>query len=277
MAYNSEPSKKVVLLHGSKTSKLSVFVMIKVVKILVAMICFGSLLSNPSLAQEPASSTQDWEWSTSKAIAYALYESGEWELALSYLDALGVHSTDWYLQYVRARAALHLGDVEHASRIVEKALASHSENPRILFLAGDVALDSGDYEGAEAFLRHGLILRAKDRDAQLSLGRVLMAKGDFTQAAQHYEHMLSMYSASSEILLKLASCYENTQNLKRAELYLIKNSKLHQNPRMGLMPLQRFYQRHDMTELAKQTAQQLEQLQAQEDKRKLRQLQPSKR
>lgn len=228
-------------------------------------------------AQEHEVGSAEWQWTTSKAVAIALYESGEWELALRHLDSLGTQTTDWYVQYLRARAALHLGRIAHAQDIARKALAYHPQNPRILFLIGDVALDSGNYDEAQAYLSQGLALRPKDREAQLSLGRVLMARGSFEEAASHYERVLSEQGATSEILLKLAICYENTKNLKRAEFYLLENSKLHQNPQMGLVPLQRFYQRQQMQKAVDEVNKRLELLQKQGDPRRLRQLQPSKR
>ncbi|MBQ8037523.1 MAG: tetratricopeptide repeat protein, partial [Proteobacteria bacterium] len=238
----------------------------------------------PALPPAPTPPSQgigsdDWQFDISKAIAAELADTPAWSLAIPYLRELSPKTQDWNILLLQAKIDLQQGDVASAQDGISRALQAHPTNPRIIEMAGHVAADAGHFDQAVEHYEHALALRPRNAtQIKLALARIKFAQQKYQEVIQIYESIINDIQPTSEILVRLSACYENTNDLERAELYLKQNLKVHPNRLFALLPLERFYRRHQMNELADQTAQEREHLQNKDGApRELRALQRSAR
>ncbi|MBQ9242285.1 MAG: tetratricopeptide repeat protein [Proteobacteria bacterium] len=238
----------------------------------------------PALPPAPTPPSQgigsdDWQFDISKAIAAELADTSAWSLAIPYLRELSPKTQDWNILLLQAKIDLQQGDVASAQEGITRALQAHPTNPRIIEMAGHVAADAGHFDQAVEHYEHVLALHPRNAtQIKLALARIKFAQQKYQEVIQIYESIINDIQPTSEILVRLSACYENTNDLERAELYLKQNLKVHPNRLFALLPLERFYRRHQMNELADQTAQEREHLQNKDGApRELRALQRSAR
>ena len=232
----------------------------------------------PSLVcAEPGDS--DWHFEVSKAIATELADSPAWRLATSYLRELGANSQNWNLLLLQAKVELQQGHLNEARDVITRAVAQYPDNPRILIMAGNIASDCGDDASAIDYYEKAKKIQPRNPAIYLGLGRIHIGAQNWAAAIQNYETYRSFAEPTSEVLVRLAMAYENTGDLEKAESCLIRNSYVHPNRAMALMPLERFYIRQKMTEKAEATSRERLKYQNQNapDTRNLRALAPSSR
>lgn len=240
------------------------------------MICL--LWSEVAFAQsEPGS--EAWRFDVSKAIALELADTSSWSLASPYLRELSPKTQDWSLLLLLAKVELQQGNMDEAAEVIGRALKFHSRNPRILVMAGNIASDMGRHAEAEQYYRQTLELQPGNTAVMLSLARLRYAAQQWQEVIDLYHHLLERTEATSEVLVRLATAHENLGQLDVAEKYLKQNLSVHPSKVLALLPLERFYRRHQQVSRAEDIAQQRQKLQKTEDgdKRQLRALLPSSR
>ena len=231
---------------------------------------------NAFIAPQTGIGSDDWQFDISKAIAAELADTPAWSLAIPYLRELSPKTQDWNLLFLQAKIDLQQGDVAAAEEGITRALNAHPTNPRIIEMAGHVAADAGNYDQAAVYYHQVLALNPRNAtQIKLALARIEFAQKKYSDVIGIYEPILNEIQPTSEILVRLSACYENLGDIEHAEYYLKSNLKVHPNRLLALLPLERFYKRHQMTEQAEQVARERESLQKDENTRELRALQRS--
>ena len=242
-----------------------------------AVILFCVLLSGSAFA-EPEIGSEDWHFNVSKAIAVELADTPAWSIAAAYLREISPKSQDWNLLLLKEKVELQYGNIPEAEKVIQRALEMNDQNPRILTMAGNIASDAGKLDDAVYYYEKAIEKQPKNTQVLLSLGRIRSARREWSQTIEVYEKLLTLMSPTSEICVRLATAYENTGELNKAESNLIANLELHPNRVLALMPLERFYRKYQKTERADEIAKEREKLQKKEgDQRVLRDLQKSSR
>ena len=222
--------------------------------------------------------SSDWQFDVSKAIAAELADTPAWSLAIGYLREISPKTQDWNLLLLQTKIDLQQGDVASAQEGISRAIQAHPTNPRIIEMAGHVAADAGDFETAAAYYHQVLALNPRNAtQIKLSLARIEFAQKKYSDVIGIYESVLSEIQPTSEILVRLSACYENIGDIEHAEYYLKSNLEVHPNRLLALLPLERFYKRHQMQEQADRIARERESLQKNDNTRELRALQKSAR
>ncbi|MBQ9817845.1 MAG: tetratricopeptide repeat protein [Proteobacteria bacterium] len=227
----------------------------------------------------PELSSENWHFEMSKNIAIELADTPAWSMALPYLAELTPKTQDWNVMLLHAKVELQRGNIDEADRIIQKALSANPQNARVLAMAGNIAADAGRYNDAVRYLEKARSIHPNAAPIMLSLARIRFARKEWLEVITLYERALSLISPTSEIYVRLSTAYENMGTLERAEFYLKENLEVHPNRHLALMPLERFYRRHNRLEQAEQTARERAILQQkkEEDTRSLRALQKSAR
>ena len=159
---------------------------------------------------------------------------------------------------------------------IHRALRSAPNNPRVRALAGNIAVDLDRRD--EAVDHFAIALKSQPDNAAvlLSLSRLRFARREWDDVIESLEHLLQLVPPTSEIYIRLATAYENRGDIDNAERYLKKNVAIHPNRRIALIPLERFYRAHGMTERADSVSRELHVLQYHDgDRREMRALQKS--
>ena len=219
----------------------------------------------------------DWHFEVSKAIATELADSPAWRLSTVYLRDLSANSQNWNLLLLQAKVDLQQGHLKEADEVIGRAVAQYPDNPRILIMAGNIASDNGDAERAIAYYQKAATIQPKNPAIYLGLGRIYIGQRNWQPAIQNYETYLGFGEPTSEVLVRLATAYENVGELQKAEACLVRNLEVHPNRVIALMPLERFYMRQNMADKAAETARERQKYQKQSDgdPRNLRALAPS--
>ncbi len=185
-----------------------------------------------------------WHFEVSKAIALELADTSSWSLSAPYLREISPKTQDWNLLLLQAKVELQHGEIPNAEAVIQRALRENPGNPRIVAMAGNIAADAGKYEEAIQYLEHALEIQPKNATYMQSLARIYFASKDWPHAIALYERALSRVTPTSEMYVRLATAYENLDELTKAEYYLKANLEIHPTRALALMPLERFYQRH---------------------------------
>ncbi|MBO4350550.1 MAG: tetratricopeptide repeat protein [Proteobacteria bacterium] len=194
---------------------------------------------------EEADLSQDaWHFEVSKAIALELADTPSWSLSAPYLREMSPKTQDWNLLLLLAKVELQHGEIQNAETVIQRALRENPGNPRIYAMAGNIAADAGKYDEAIQYMEHALEIQPKSAAYMQSLARIYFACKDWNHAIALYERALSRVSPTSEMYVRLATAYENVDELAKAEFYLKENLEIHPTRALALMPLERFYQRH---------------------------------
>lgn len=241
----------------------------------IAIMAGLAILSGAASA-EPEMGAEDWHFEMSKAIALELADTPAWSLAASYLRELSPKTQDWNLLLLQAKVELQHGNIDEAQVVIDRALAMNRNNPRILAMAGNIAADSGKQDEAISYFEQALELQPRNVQVLQLLGRIRSARREWKETIDVYERLLELITPTSEICMRLASAYENTGMLDKAEYYLKTNLEVHPNRVLALMPLERFYRKNEMTSKADVIAKERAKVQKKEgDQRVLRELQKS--
>ncbi len=239
-------------------------------------LCIFIAFSGNTALADPEIGSEDWQFNMAKAIASELADTPAWSLAASYLREISPKTQDWNLLLLQAKVELQHGNIPEAEKIIERALQMNGKNPRILAMAGNIAFDAGRQEYAIAYFEEALSLQPKNTQVLLSLGRIRSARQEWNQAIELYERLLTLVTPTSEICMRLAVAYENIGDLEKAESNLLTNLNVHPNRILALMPLERFYLKHQKLDRASEITKEREKLQKKEgDQRTLRGLQKS--
>ena len=209
--------------------------------------CFWMGMPVQVCAEQPneAELSQDaWHFEVSKAIALELADTPSWSLSAPYLREMSPKTQDWNLLLLLAKVELQHGEIQKAETVIQRALRDNPDNPRIYAMAGNIAADAGKYDEAIQYMKHALDLQPKSAAYMQTLARIYFACKDWNQAIALYERALSKVSPTSEMYVRLATAYENVNELAKAEFYLKANLDIHPTRALALMPLERFYQRH---------------------------------
>ena len=227
----------------------------------------------------PELASENWHFEMSKNIAVELADTPAWSMALPYLNELTPRTQDWNVMLLHAKVELQRGNIAEADKIIQKALAANPQNARVLAMAGNIAADAGRYDDAIEYLEKALSIHPNATPVMLSLARIRFARREWLEVIALYERALSLIAPTSEIYVRLSTAYENLGTLERAEFYLKENLEVHPNRHLALLPLERFYRRHNRLEQAEETAREraLLQQKKEEDPRALRALQKSAR
>lgn len=225
---------------------------------------------------ETVPGSDDWHFDMSKAIAIELADTPAWSLAMPYLHEIGPKTQDWNILLLQARVELQRGDVKTAQSLIERALSAHPKNPRILAMAGNIAADAGEQDKAVGYFESVLSMQPDNTQVLMALGRIRSAQSKWQDAIDIYQRLLKLTMPTAEICSRLASACENTGDLECAEKYLVMNLDIHPNRALALLPLERFYRRHQKTDKANDIARELSRYKKNENEnRELRALQKS--
>lgn len=241
--------------------------------IFLAAVLFGT---NAFGQSTPGS--DDWNYEVSKAIAISLSETPAWEYAMPYLREIGPRTTDWSLLLFQSKVEHQRGDIEAADKTIQRALKSAPNNPRVLAMAANIAADLGRHDEAIVHFENARSVQPNNAAVLLALGRIRFARREWANVIELYEPLVTLVPTTSEICVRLATAYENIDDLDNAEKYLKKNLSIHPNRLLALIPMERFYRRHGMIRRADDVAQELRKLQYHDhDRREMRALQKSSR
>lgn len=241
--------------------------------VVISVMCFGSMAM-----AETIPGSEEWHFDMSKAIAVELADTPSWSLSMPYFQEISSKTQDWNILLLQSRVELQRGDIESAQKLIERALSAHSKNPRILAMAGYIASDAGEQEKAVGYFESVLKLQPDNTQVLMALGRIRSAQGKWNEAVAIYQRLLTLTMPTAEICSRLAAACENVGDIECAEKYLVMNLDIHPNRVFALMPLERFYRRHQKNEKADEAARERSRYQKNENAhRELRALQRSSR
>jgi Flp pilus assembly protein TadD len=111
-------------------------------------------------------------------------------------------------------------DVEHATPLAKKLLASFPHDFEVLYLNGVLEREAGEYEIARKHLEEAVSLNPNHYNSQYNLGMVLAELKDPQGARRHLEKAIALGATEPQIRFKLAAVLRTLGETKLAQQQL---------------------------------------------------------
>jgi tetratricopeptide (TPR) repeat protein len=207
--------------------------------------------------------------------ALALEAAGDDAAALAAVEALVRDRPTWELPRLEAaRLLLKMGGaLEQAEAHLNAVAGVAPNNPRAWYLRGLLWEERGDRMQAVRAYEQAVQYRASYEDARFRLGGLWASLGDFLKSELHYRYLARARPEWVQVRLQLAEVLEKQERLLDAENELLAARSFQPGSPLVLRRLADFYERTGRPALAQKVRKSMEPQQ----KRRMRELKPSRR
>jgi tetratricopeptide (TPR) repeat protein len=227
----------------------------------------SNLTATPSQVSAPAPS--------SLPEALALEAAGDDAGALAAVEALIRARPTWELPRLEAaRLLLKMGGaLEQAEAHLNAVAGVAPNNPRAWYLRGLLWEERGDRMQAVRAYEQAVKYRGSYEEARFRLGGLWAAQGDWLKSELHYRYLARAKPEWVQVRLQLAEVLEKQERPLDAEVELLAARSLQPDSPLVLRRLADFYERTGRPQLAQKVRKSMEP----QEKRRMRELKPSRR
>ncbi|MFP2908661.1 tetratricopeptide repeat protein [Pyxidicoccus sp. 3LFB2] len=207
--------------------------------------------------------------------ALALEAAGDDAGALAAMEALVRSRPTWELPRLEAaRLLLKMGGaLEQAEAHLDAVTGVAPNNPRAWYLRGLLWEERGDRMQAVRAYEQAVQYRSSYEDARFRLGGLWASLGDWLKSELHYRYLARAKPEWVQVRLQLSEVLEKQERLLDAETELLAARSLQPTSPLVLRRLAEFYERTERPQLAQKVRKSMEPQQ----KRRMRELKPSRR
>lgn len=241
----------------------------------------AALLAGATDAAEPSTLTATQSQvaapapGTSLQDALAQEAAGDDAGALSSMEALVRAHPTWELPRLEAaRLLLKMGGgLERAEAHLDAVAGAAPNNPRAWYLRGLLWEERGDRMQAVRAYEQAVQYRSSYEEARFRLGGLWASLGDWLKSEMHYRYLARAKPEWVQVRLQLAEVLEKQERPEDAEKELLAARGFQPDSPLVLRRLADFYERTGRPQLAQKVRKSMEPQQ----KRRMRELKPSRR